>query len=244
MPQKIRVRSETGGLAQPDQVMTGLRTTYGTLDKYKVHIVVGFVSVVVLMLMARWILDMRQDAAKEVSTAYFTALKTEEPEGEKGKRREALQAFVQANPDSRAAVLASSVIGASFLEEGAADKAMEQWSGLLQNRDATFLLLQTHENMGFAALAAGEFAKAEGHFLQMRDLAASPYVKARALIHLGDMTHPGLKEIRGTRDVARSRSYYDEAAQVLPDPEDPAAEMALRELGLLLKVRTNLLHLG
>ena len=244
MPQKIRVKSETGGLTQPDQVMTGLQTTYGTLDKYKVHIVVTFVAVVVLMLVARWIVDMRQDAEKEVATAYFAALKTEEPEGEKGKRLEALQAFVQANPDSGAAVLASSVIGASFLEDGAADKATEQWGGLLQHPDATFLLLQAHENMGFAALATGDFAKAEGHFLQMRDLATSPYVKARALMHLGDMTHPALKELKGAKDAEKSRGYYDEAAKVLPDPEDPAAEMALRELGLLLKIRTNLLHLS
>jgi hypothetical protein len=58
------------------------------------------------------------------------------------------------------------------------------------------------------------------------------------------MTHPGLKEIGGTKDAAKSRGYYDEAAKVLPDPEDPSAEMPLRELGLLLKIRTNLLHLS
>lgn len=261
MAQKIRKKTEVGGLNQPDQVMESLQTTYGFLDKYKIHIVVAFVGVIVLLLAARWFVDYQEGKRQDVSKAYFEALKVAEAPVE-GQTEEAAESlfkdsteknqkvvgllddFMKTNSECDIATMARSVQGAAYFNMKDPTKAVEQWTAVVVKDPNSVLAVQAHENLTLAFLQLGDREKAEKHVKLMQEAAVTPYLKVKALILQGDMVHPGVTGIQGEKSAEKAMAFYQEAEKLIPNPEDPATPDNLREAANLLKFRKALLNIS
>jgi tetratricopeptide (TPR) repeat protein len=263
MPAKIRKKSETGGLNQPDQVMTGLTKTYGFLDKYKVHIVSGFAAVVALLLVISWFVDYRESTGNEQAQAFFEAFKNYEavvgldipvPNGvpkfatdeEKfTKLAEDMQAFLDDNSSADIADTARLVLASAKMELGKYEEAYGLLDAYLEELPGSALIPLVHENLGYASLHLGKMEQAVDHFNKMKEASANPYLKARALVHLGDLHNPGTSAHDGSKDAAKSKTFYEEALSLIPETEEEATldpTLSLTRDEILL--RLTLLGLG
>lgn len=241
MPSKIRIKQETSVAAQPDQVMTGLQKTYGLLDKYKVHLVVGFLAAVVVLLGISGLFSWRETSNKEVAKSFFEAFKyASAPVGEDAKpigsvpafKTEAeknekltteLQAFLGENADSAIGPTAQLALAAVQMETQKYKEAYDTFSAVLTREELAVLKPILLESAGFAALRLGQFDQAEKHFTEMRDSTANPFVKARALVHMGDMYNPGTASVGSPKDAAKAKDFYKAATDLFPEnPEEEA----------------------
>lgn len=262
MPAKIRKKSETGGLKQPDQVMTGLQTTYSFLDKYKYYIVGGFSAVVVVLLAISWFVDYREGKKEELAQNFFEAFKYTEAvvgeyalapggvpkfntAGEKyAKVNEALGAFLEENSSETIADTARLVLASNQMELGDYEKAYALLQEYATNVPDSTLTPIVYENMGYACVHLGKLEEAAAHFNQMKGATTNPYLVARALLHLGDMSNPGASA-GGDKDTKKARDFYQEALEFLPEAEegaepDPVVVRTRQEIEL----RLSLLNLG
>ena len=262
MPAKIRKKSETGGLKQPDQVMTGLQTTYSFLDEYKYHIVGGFSAVVVILLAISWYVDHREQTKKDLAMEFFEAFKyTEAMVGEDAlapagiptfntadekyaKVSESLGAFLEEHSSEAIADTARLVLASNQMEMGDYEKAYALLQEYVDNVPDSALTAIVYENMGYACMHLGKQEEAAAHFGQMKGATTNPYLIARALTHLGDMSNPGAGS-GGAKDAGKAREFYNEALEFLPAAEegvepDPVVVRTRQELEL----RLSLLNLG
>lgn len=241
MPAKIRKKSETGGLNQPDQVMTGLTTTYGFLDKFKVHIVAGFAAVIVILLAISWFVDYRESSHTEEAQAFFEAFKSFEapvgadlqvPEGiptfntdedKFTKLAQDMQGFLDDNSSAEIAVTARLVLASAKMELGQYDEAYTLLNEYLSDVPDSPLVPLVLENLGYASLHLGKVEQAVEHFNKMKDSSPNPYLKARALLHLGDVVNPATSAYGGEKDPAKSKAFYEEALSLIPEATEEAA---------------------
>lgn len=268
MPSKIKIKQENG-LGQPDQVMTTLQTTYGVLDKYKMHLVVGFIASVVVLLCISWFFSHRENSKKETAKAFFEAFRySAAPVGEDAKpagslpafKTEAeknakltteLEAFMADNSDSEIAMTAQLALAAVHMETEKYQEAYDAFKAAFEGDELAILKPILLENLGFAALRLGKFDEAEKRFAEMRDSTANPFVKARALVHLGDLANPGTSSVASTKDASKARDFYKQATDLFPEnPEaalDPMQAFKLfdpaKEVRNDIKVRLSLLAL-
>lgn len=270
MPSKIKIKQDNSVAAQPDQVMTGLQKTYGILDKYKVHLVVGFLAAVVVLLAISGISSWREGSKKEVAKSFFEAFKyASAPVGEDAKpvgsvpafKTEAeknekltaeLQAFLGENADSAIGPTAQLALAAVQMETEKYKEAHETFASILSREELAVLKPILLESAGFAALRLGQYDEAEKRFAEMRDATANPFVKARSLVHLGDMYNPGTASVSSPKDVAKAKDFYKQANDLFPEnPEQQASGLdqlfklfdPAKEIRNDVKVRLSLLAL-
>ena len=264
MPPKIRKKSETGGLDQPDQVMTKLQTTYGFLDKYKYFIVGGFAAVVVVLLGISGILTWQQTKEKELAQSFFDAFKHfEAPVTETGavvegvksfksedekfkKLADELGTFVADNATADIASTARLALASAKMELGEYEAAY----GLLKEFEGeagdSGLVPFVYENLGYASLRLGKSEEAVSYFEKMKAATSNTYVVVRALMHLGDLHNPGARSAAFDKDAGKAREFYTEALGLLPEEEvegetpDPAISLTRQEIEL----RLSMLDLG
>jgi len=260
MPTKIRKRSETGGLNQPDQVMTRLQTTYALLDKYKYHIVFGFAGIVVILLAISWWVGYREDRRQELAGEFFEAFKYfEAPLGETappgselpafktaaekfGKAAEELTKFIDDNSSADIATTARLALASAKMELGDYEAAYGILGEFAEDAPSEALLPLIHENLGFACLKLGKMDEATQHFTKMKESATDSFLTARALMHLGDMVNPG-SSVAALKDAAKAKEYYDEALTLLPEEQglegavpDPSVALTRQEIELRLSL--------
>jgi len=265
MPVKIRKKSESADIKRPDQVMTGLQTTYGVLDRFKYHLAGAFVGLVVILLGMSWFLSYRESKKGDLAKAFFDAFKyLEAPVGEEVPGTDGLPSF-KTQQEKYARV--SDELGKFIGEHGSADigatarlvmAGVKMELGDFQaaydgfdefvaaNADSPLAPL-VYENLGFASIRLGKIEQAVEHFTKMKELTSDPYLNARALLHLGDLFNPGQATTDSGKDTAKARQYYEEALKLLPEegageeqPFDPALSYARQELQL----RLTMLDLG
>ncbi len=258
MPAKIRKKSETGGLKQPDQVMTGLQTTYAFLDKYKYYIVGGFSAVVAVLLAISWFVDHQEQKKEDLAKEFFEAFKyTEAVVGEDAlapaglpkfntaeekyaKVSETLGAFLEEHSSETIADTARLVLASNQMETGDYEKAYALLQEYAENVPDSTLTAIVYENMGYACMHLGKLDEAAAHFDQMKGATTNPYLIARALTHLGDMSNPGATA-GGNKDATKAREFYNEALEFLPETEegaepDPVVVRTRQELELRLSL--------
>ncbi len=239
MPPKIRKKSETAGVAQPDQVMVGLQTTY---------------------------VNYRQSARRDRALAFFDAFKfAEAPVGEGlkataeapafesdeakyTKLSEEMNAFLDAHASTDIAATARLVLASSHMELGKYEEALALLEQFLAEQAGSPLLPLVYENLGYACMHLGKTEEAVGHFEKMQSISADAYLSARALVHLGDLFNPGAVSAASAKDAAKAREYYQKALEALPEKEEgeeasqrfPAEEQTRQDI----KVRLALLEIG
>lgn len=264
MPPKIRKKSETGGLDQPDQVMTKLQTTYGFLDKYKYYIVGGFVGAVVLLLGISGVLTWQQTREKDLAKSFFDAFKHfEAPITETGaavegvksfKTEEAkftalseeLGAFVAENSSADIATTARLALASAKMELGEYEVAYDLLKEFEDGAGKSGLVPFVYENLGYASLRLGKSEEAISYFEKMKGATSNTYVVVRALMHLGDLYNPGARSAAVDKDAGKATEYYKEALGLLPEEEaegeipDPAITLTRQEIEL----RLSMLDLG
>ena len=246
MPPKIRKKAETGGLNQPDQVMTSLQTTYGYIDKFKYHIVIGFVAIILVLLGISGFVSYRASNQSEVSHEFFEAFKlADAPSGEGAEKvkglpvfeddsakftalSEKLDQFLAANGSSDVATVARASKASALIKLGKFGEAYDLLKEVSESEVSAVLAPAIQETLGYLAVKLGNPEEAQGHFQAMRDASRSAYLKARALMHLGDMSHP-MTTVEGmTADKEKARGYYDQALELLPKKDDPEADRLLK----------------
>jgi tetratricopeptide (TPR) repeat protein len=264
MPPKIRKKSETSGLDQPDQVMTTLQTTYGFLDKFKYYIVGGFFSVIIALLAVSWYIEHQKSQHKELAQGFFKAFETldapvgadlkatkDKPvfatEDEKfSKAIEELNAFIAENESADIADTARLVLASTKMETGDYEAAYTLFQEFVTKIPDSALIPLVYENLGYTCIRLGKADEAVQYFEKMKDATTSIYVSARALMHLGDLYNPAATTSALDPDQEKSRQYYQEALETLPEElteeenPDPAITMTRQEL----KLRLSLLKLG
>ncbi len=235
MPTKIKIKQETSAASQPDQVMTTLQKTYGILDKFKVHLVVGALGCVVILLAISGFYSYKENSKKEVAKEFIEAFKyASAPVGEDAKpvgsipafKTDAeknekltteLQAFLANRDGSVIAPTAQVALAAVQMETQKYKEAYDTFVAVLARDELAVLKPILLESVGFAALRLGQFDEAEKRFGEMRDATANAFVKARALVHLGDMYNPGTVGVASPKDVAKAKDFYKQANDLFPE---------------------------
>lgn len=243
MPSKIKIKQETGGAAQPDQVMTTLQKTYATLDKFKMHLIFGFVGIVVILLGVSWFLSYREGSQKDVAKSFFDAFRyASAPVGEDAKpvgslpafKTEAeknakltteLEAFVADNGDTHIGPTAQLALAAVHMETEKFQEAYDVFASAVEREELAALKPILLENLAFAALRLGKFDEAEKRFNEMRDSSPNPFIKARALVHLGDMANPGTASVATAKDAQKARDFYKQATDLFPENPEAADDL-------------------
>ncbi len=262
MPPKIRKKSEGAGLNDPDQVMVGLQSTYGFLDKYKLHIIVGFVSVIVLLLAVSGYVNYKESSRRDRADAFFKALKfANAPVGETLKATEAapafasdaakyqklaeeMQAFLTEYESTEIGNTARLVLASSKMELGEHEAAYELLNQFLAESEDSALLPVVYENLGYACMNLGKTEEAVASFEKMKDSSRESYIVSRALVHLGDLFNPGATSSAAAKDPAKSLGYYKSALEALPEAVEeeanpqryPVEEQTRRELQVRIAV--------
>jgi len=265
MPPKIRKKSETAGLKQPDQVMTKLQTTYVFLDKFKYHIVGGFFGVVVILLGISWFMEYRKDRRQDMAQAFFDAFKyfdapvgTEAPppegmesfptaEAKFTKLGEELTAFLEEHSSEDISDTARLVLASTKMELGDYEGAHALLTQVLENKPDTSLAPIVLENVGYACIHLGKAEEAVSHFERMKESSSNPYVMARALVHLGDLRNPGATGAPVEKDREKALEFYQQALELLPEQEEEAGEAGDPAMALTrqeIETRISLLKLG
>jgi tetratricopeptide (TPR) repeat protein len=264
MPVKIRKKNEDAGAKGQDQVMTGLVTTYDLLDKYKYHITAGFAAVVVILLAVSWWTGYRNDKLKELGKSFFNAFKfTEAQVGEEAKGTaelpafktekekfekviEQMEAFLAEHPDDKISETARLTLASAKMEVEDYETALKLLAEYAAENPGSAMTPIILENLGYACTHLQKFDEAIKHFESMKAAATSPYLGARALVHLGDMYNPASKSLAAGKDAAKARQYYDEALQLLPKEEEegPKADPAVGLTRHEIELRLSLLDLG
>jgi tetratricopeptide (TPR) repeat protein len=259
MPVKIRKKSEVADVKQPDQVMTGLRTTYGLLDRFKYHLAGAFVATVVILLGVSWFLSYKESKKGELAKAFFEAFKfMDAPVGEDAapvdgmpsfptqqekftRVSDELGKFISEHGSADIGTTAKLVLAGVKMELGDYQAAFDGLNEFIQNNADSPLAPLVHENLGFASIRLGKTDQAVEHFTRMKELTSDPYLNARALLHLGDLYNPGQTATDTGKDAAKARQYYEEALKLLPEEGageeqafDPALSYARQELELRL----------
>jgi predicted negative regulator of RcsB-dependent stress response len=266
MPPKIRKKSEGAGLNDPDQVMVGLQSTYGFLDKYKFLIVGGFVTVIVALLVISGVINYMESSRHERAGEFFSAFRyAEAPVGEElkstadapafktesekyKKLAEEMQAFLAENESTEIGGTARLVLASSKMELGEYEGAYELLNAFLADAEGTALLPVVYENLGYACMHLGKTDEAVANFEKMKGSSSEPYIIARALVHMGDLFNPGATNSAAEKDPAKAKEYYNAALEALPEEAEeevnpqryPVEEQTRREL----KVRLSLLNRG
>jgi len=262
MPSRIRKRSETGGLSQPDQVMSGLKTTYSFLDEYKYYMVGGFLAIVVVLLVSSWVAGYLESRESQTAQELFDALKNADapvgeevtappgvtvfktPEEKFGKLSESLNAFLSEHDSGAIADTARLSLAAAQMELGKNEDAVTLLSGLLEELGDTSLAPIVHENLAYAHLRLGQVDKATEHFKQMGELTTNPYLKARSLVHLGDLANPFATVAGAQKDKDGARKLYQDALELLPVPEEETADPVVTLTRQEIQLRLSMLDLG
>lgn len=262
MPPKIRKKSEGAGLNDPDQVMVGLQSTYGFLDKYKLHIIVGFVSVIVLLLAASGYVNYQESSRRGRAEMFFKAFRyADAPVGETlkaseenpaftsdeakyKKLSEEMQTFLTEHESTEIGNTARLVLAASKMELGEYEDAYALLNQFLAESAGSALLPVVYENLGYACMSLGKTDEAVANFEKMKDSSDEPYIVARALVHMGDLFNPGATSSAAAKDAARALGYYKSALEVLPEEVEgeanpqryPVEEQTRRELQVRMAV--------
>ncbi len=265
MPVKIRKKSEVADIKQPDQVMTGLQTTYGLLDRFKYYLAGAFVAVVILLLGVSWFMSYRESKKGDQAKAFFEAFKfMDAPVGEEAAPAEGLPAFktsqekfakvseeldkfIAEQGSADISVTARLVLAGVKMELGDYQAAFDGLNEFVANNADSPLAPLVHENLGFASIRLGKVDQAVEHFTKMKELTSDPYLNARALLHLGDLYNPGQTATDSDKDVAKARQYYEEALKLLPEEgagEEQAFDPALSYARQELQLRLTMLDLG
>lgn len=260
MPAKIRKKSERGGLKQPDQVMTRLQVFYGYLDKFKYHIVAVFVGIVVLLLASSWWVGWRERVQRERAESFYAAFQNLEApvretaprdsdapvfktrEEKFSKAADELKKFIDDNSSAEIAQTARLALASAKMEVGDYEGAYNLLSTLAEDPPCEALIPLIHENLGLASLELGKVDEAVEHFLRMKDTTADPFLKARALMHVGDAYNPA-SSVAVEKDASRAKELYEEALSLLPEEmglqeavSDPAVAVIRQELELRLSL--------
>jgi tetratricopeptide (TPR) repeat protein len=262
MPGKIRKRSEVGGLAQPDQVMTGLTTTYSFLDRYKYFIVGGFLAVIVVLLAVSWISSYMENRDIRISEEFYDAFKlADAPVGENaterggvpafktnaekfGKLAEGLQTFLADHESHRISDTARVALAAALLELSNNTEALTQLNAVAESLEGTALSPVLHETLAYAHLRQGQVDLAVSEFKKMGEMTANSYLKARSLIHLGDLVNPFTSVQGSTKNAEEARKLYQEALDLLPEPVEQALDPIVTLTRQEIQLRLSLLNLG
>lgn len=265
MPPKIRKKSEGAALNQPDQVMTGLATTYAFLDKWKYYIVGGFSSVVVVLLAVSWWSSYQENKRVELAQSFFDAFKYfDAPVGENAVARDGLpafkteeekftklademDAFLKENSSQDIAETAHLVKATAKMELRDFEAAYQELKAYIDADPESSLGPMVLENLGYACVNLGKIDEAIGYFEKMDESSADAFVSAMALVHLGDLYHPGAMTVSSDKDGEKARRYYEQALELLPKVEDEEGLIPDRSLELtrdMIRNRIALLELG
>ncbi|GEM_PF-6203149 len=247
MPSKIKVRPEVDPV-QHDQVMTTLQKTYGTLDKYKLHIVVGFVGLIVVLLGISGLLSLREGGQTDSSKAFFEAFRlSAAPVGPDAKPAgtlkpfkteadrdaalsTALKSFLDEHGGDAVADAARFAYASVLLDMGETQQAHDLLAGLVESEPVGQFKGLLLKNLAHTSLLLGKFEDAEKFYSQLNEISLDPTVKARALMYLGDLYNPATDSIKSSKDAAKARDFYEQAMKLFPEtPEENAlpAELAL-----------------
>jgi len=243
--------------------MTGLQRTYSVLDKYKYHIVGSFTVVVVLLLGISWYSDYRVSQQKELAKVFFEAVKYfEAPVGENAtpveglptfktddqkfsRLSEEMDAFLKEHSSEDIADTARLVKATAKMELGDFEAAYEELKAFTENVPDSSLAPIIYENLGYACVQLGRVEEAVGYFEMMKAASTDSYVSAMALVHLGDLHHPGGRSVSSDKDVGKARKYYEEALELLPkDSEGEVSDLVIERARERIKHRLSLLDLG
>ncbi|MBM4356289.1 MAG: tetratricopeptide repeat protein [Deltaproteobacteria bacterium] len=265
MPVKIRKKSEGADVKQPDQVMTGLQTTYGMLDKFKYHLAGAFVALVVILLGVSWFMSYRESKKGDLAKAFFDAFKfMDSPVGEDvsaagglpsfktqqekyARVSDELGRFIEEHGSADIGATARLVMAGVKMELGDYQAAYDGLSGFASENADSPLAPLVYENLGFASIRLGKIEEAVQHFTRMKELTSDPYLNARALLHLGDLYNPGQTSTDAGKDAAKARQFYEEALELLPaegTAEEQAFDPALSFARQELELRLTMLDLG
>lgn len=260
MRKKIRKKTETGGLNQPDQVMTSLTRTYAILDKYKYHLVIGFFGIAAVMIGVSWFVGMNQSKKKDVGKALDAVImklspekgpvkEGEEPEFGSDEERfqhleQTLADFVKEHESDPAGKTALLGLAAARLKLGEEELAQESLNQFAKAVPESSLMPIVHEGLGHIALRTGESEEADNQYRKMRENAADPYLRARALMHLGDMRNPMVKNIDTDKDPEEARELYNEALELLPESDAQRPDPLFQGIRSDIELRLDLIDLG
>ena len=262
MPPKIRKKSEGAGLKDPDQVMVGLQSTYGFLDKYKVHIIVGVVSVIATLLAVSGYVNYQESSRRGRAEMFFAAFRyADAPVGEEPKATdeapafaseeakftklsEEMQTFLTEYESTEIGNTARLVLASSKMELGEHETAYGLLNDFLAESEGSALLPVVYENLGYACMNLGKTEEAVANFEKMKGSSAEPYIVSRALIHLGDLFNPGATSSAAEKDAERALGYYKSALEALPEEAEdevnpqrfPVEEQTRRELQIRMAV--------
>jgi predicted negative regulator of RcsB-dependent stress response len=262
MPPKIRKKSEGGGLNDPDQVMVGLQSTYGFLDKYKIHIIVSVVGVIVALLAASGYVNYKESSRRGRAENFFAAFKyADAPVGEelKGtddepafaseeakfkKLSDEMQTFLTEYESTEIGNTARLVLASSKMELGEHEAAYELLNQFQAESEGSALAPIVFENLGYACMNLGKIDEAVANFEKMKDSSSEPYIVSRALIHLGDLFNPGATSSAAEKSVEKSMGYYKSALEALPEEAEgevnpqrfPVEEQTRKELQVRMAV--------
>lgn len=258
----MKIRKNVGAkkaLQQPDEVMNKLQDTYSFIDTYK-YVVLGVIAGFIVVILAisgisTWSAHNRQKNAEAMSSVFETMSKQVEAPVE-GQTPTAGSFATQADKDKALlaatdgflkdaggdAKLSGRMLRAVILAQtGNGDEANKELGELAGESEFSSLAPVINEGLGILAAKAGQKDKAAQFFAKMKDETAIPYVKAMALIHLGDLANP----LMGGTAAAEAVKSYEAALKELPESKDAAAKADLSilarqdaELRLLLTPRS------
>jgi hypothetical protein len=260
----MKIRKNVGkkkNLDAPDEVMEKLQDTYSFIDDYKfiiIGVIAGFIALILVISgVTTWNSHSRQKNADAMRAIFETMGKSVEAPAE-GVAAPADGSVYATQADKDKAVLGSidafladaggdsekagRLLRASLMgQSGAAAEATKELSELVTEDAFATLAPVVFEGLGSLANKAGQKDKAAEWFGKMKDSTGVPYIKAMALIHLGDLANPML----GGTSAAEAVKSYEAALKELPESKDAAAKADLSilarqdaELRLLLTPRS------
>jgi predicted negative regulator of RcsB-dependent stress response len=241
--------------------MEKLQDTYSFIDDYKfiiLGVIGGFIALILIISgISTWNSHSKQQNADAMRAVFETMGKTVEAPAE-GATTPTDGSVYATQADKDKAVLAAidtfladaggasekagRVLRASLMgQSGAGAEAAKEISELVGDDAFATLAPVLYENLGALALKAGQKDQAAQWFGKMKDATAVPYIKAMALIHLGDLANPML----GGNNAGEAVKSYEAALKELPESKDAAAKADLSilarqdaELRLLLTPRS------
>lgn len=219
-------------LREQDEVMTRLQQVYEWLRRFRVHLIVGALSVVVLLLVASalssWIESSRRGVSEAFDQAFaavigvvnadgedaptpadWTGLTRETFPSEEAKNKaaaERLQKFLAEHDDSALADDASLALASVAYDEGRYDDAAASFAGFLDGGEdeiAPFVV----EDLGLTAVQQKKYEDAAKWFGKLVET-SNPYFKALGHLHLGDLANPAVPA-GAAKDAGKAKAAYE-----------------------------------
>ena len=234
-------------LEQPDEVMSALQGTYGTIEKYKYWIIGAIAASLVLVLGISAYVSWRASARQVDTEAFFKVLEihlaevvapAEAAEGEEAPPVDsedntyptedakyqalaaAVEGFIDEHGGGTIEDAARLLLVSAYTRLGKNEEAIVELEAFLNDEGDSTLKPLVLENLGALKLRTGDAAGAATRFEEMQNATAVPYFQALALIHLGDLANPALRTAAGDKDAGAARGFYAKALELLPDEPD------------------------